>query len=314
MSYCQIKNRPFLHFVLGAIVIGVTSCDTEMELVQSIDQEFSGISSLDIESAFLDVTYTGDPNKQEVHLVGSLESSRNGNYSIEYRVDDDKLIIEVERRGIGTGKNRGYLNLTGPELMNLDLEAGSGNVVINKVSSGAFEFDGGSGNVELNNISAPLIELELSSGKIQASNLVGNVDLEISSGNATISKLEGNINAVGSSGKFMFSEINGKVNSSLNSGNGELNKVQEIGKLKISSGNYTVKDSSLGATTRFEGSSGNFDVQTSSNLQDFNFDLKSSSGNIVVGESSSSGSLKINNGSPYTVSGVVSSGNIRIRN
>ncbi|WP_439487406.1 DUF4097 family beta strand repeat-containing protein [Algoriphagus sp.] len=310
----QVKIRPFLHLVLGAIVLGLTSCDREIELVQSIDQEFPGISSLDIESAFLDVAYTGDPNKQDVRLVGSLESNRTGNYSIEYRVDGDKLIIEVERRGMGTGKNRGYLNLTGPELMNLDLEAGSGNVLINRVISKQFEFDGGSGNVELNNISAPIIELELSSGKILASNLVGNVELEISSGNATISKLDGNMNAVGSSGKFTFSEINGKVNSSLNSGNGELNKVQDIGKLKISSGNYSVKDSFLGATTRFEGSSGNFDIQTGSNLQDFNFDLKSSSGNITVGESSSSGSLKINNGSPYTVSGVVSSGNIRIRN
>ncbi|MCE7056078.1 DUF4097 domain-containing protein [Algoriphagus sp. AGSA1] len=314
MSNNQFKIRSFLYVVLGAIVIGVTSCTTEMELVQSVDQEFSGISSLDIESAFLDVTYIGDPNKQEIHLVGNMESNRSGNYSIEYRVDGDKLIIEVEKRGMGTGKNRGFLNLSGPEFMNLDLEAGSGSILIQNVSSNEFEFEGGSGNVELNNISAPLIELELSSGKIQASNLVGNVDVEISSGNATISKLEGNINAVGSSGKFTFSEINGKVNSTLNSGNGDLNKVQDIGKLKTSSGNYTVKESYLGATTRLEGSSGNFDVQTSSNLQDFNFDLKSSSGNITVGESFSSGSLKINNGSPYTVSGVVSSGNIRIRN
>lgn len=314
MKTKQIKFRLLALSTLGLALSSMTSCDTDLELVQSINEEFSGIASIEIESSFLDVTYQGNENAESVQLLGSLESSRPGNYSIEYRVDQDKLIIEVERDGIGAGNNRGYLNLSGPELMNIDLDAGSGNIQITHVSSQEFEFDGGSGNLELANVSAPLIDLELSSGKINATQLVGNVELEISSGNATISNLEGNINAVGSSGKFNFSQINGKVSSSLNSGNGSLSGVKEIGKLKISSGNYTVEDSYLGPTTRLESSSGNFDIQTDSNLDDFNYDLKSSSGNLRVGESTSSGSLKINNGSPYTVSGVVSSGNIQIRN
>lgn len=310
----QIKFRLLALSTLGLALSSLTSCDTDLELVQSINEEFPGITSIEIESSFLDVTYQGNENAESVQLLGSLESSRPGNYSIEYRVDQDKLIIEVERDGIGAGNNRGYLNLSGPELMNIDLDAGSGNIQITHVSSREFEFDGGSGNLELANVSAPLIDLELSSGKINATHLVGNVELEISSGNATISNLEGNINAVGSSGKFNFSQINGKVSSSLNSGNGSLSGVKEIGKLKMSSGNYTVEDSYLGPNTRLESSSGNFDIQTDSNLDDFNYDLKSSSGNLRVGESTSSGSLKINNGSPYTVSGVVSSGNIQIRN
>ncbi|MDR7132356.1 hypothetical protein J2X69_004723 [Algoriphagus sp. 4150] len=313
----KLKRIKFRLLALSAFCLGIaslTSCDSDLELVQSINEEFSGITSIEIESSFLDVTYQGNENSQSVYLLGSLESSRRGNYSIEYRVDRNKLIIEVKRSGIGSGNNRGYLNLSGPKSMNIDLEAGSGNILINNVSSQEFQFDGGSGNLELSHISAPRLDLELSSGKIIASYLVGDVELEISSGNATFSYVEGDITAVGSSGNFDFSQINGKVNSSLNSGNGSLNNVQEIGKLKISSGNYKVDASYLGANTRFEGASGNFDIKTDSDLNDFNFDLKSSSGNLRVGGSTSSGSLKIDNGSPYTVSGVVSSGNIQIRN
>lgn len=314
MKLEKIKFRSLALSALGLSFASLTSCYSDLELVQSIDQEFTGITSVEIESSFLDVNYQGIENAESVQLFGALESNKSGKYSIVYRVDQDKLIIEVERNGIGSGNSRGYLNLSGPVLMDFDLEAGSGNVQVNQVISQEFEFDGGSSNVELTNIHAPLIELELGSGRINASHLVGNVDLEISSGNASISHLEGNIDAKGSSGKFTFNFIDGRVNSSLNSGNGVLNGVQEIGKLKISSGNYSVKDSYLGPNSEFEGSSGNFDIQTASDLNDFNFDMRSSSGNLRVGDSTSSGSLKIDNGSPYTVSGVVSSGNIKIRN
>lgn len=314
MKTKQIKFRLAILVLLSSTIAALSSCDTNLELVQSINEEFSNVTSIEIESSFLDVTYLGNPNAESVQLIGELESSRAGNYSIEYKVDQNKLIIEVERNGSGAGNNRGYINLTGPELMDIELEAGSGNIQISQVSANEFEFDGGSGNVELADISAPELDLKLSSGRINAYDLVGNVELEISSGNATISNLEGDLNAVGSSGKFTFKMIKGKVNSSLNSGNGVLNEVQELGRLKISSGNYTVNDSYFGSTTKLEGSSGNFDIQTDSDLSDFNFDIKTSSGNIRVGESTSSGSLKINNGSPYTVSGVISSGNIQIRN
>ena len=312
MKVQQIKFRLLALSLLG---LGMTACDTNLELVQSIDEEFTGISSIEIESSFLDVNYQGIESGTSVHFLGALESNKAGKYSIEYSVDQDKLIIKVDKNGIsGSGNSRGYINLTGPVLMDLVLDAGSGNIKINHVTSDDFVFRGGSGNLELGYINAPEINLQLSSGRINAYELAGDVELEISSGNASITNLDGNINAVGSSGKFSFEKINGIVNSSLNSGNGDLNHVQELGRLKISSGNYTVDNSYLGANTKFEGSSGNFDIQTASDLSDFNFDMKTSSGNLKVGESTSSGSLKIDNGSPYTVSGIVSSGNIRIRN
>lgn len=302
-------------FALCLLSLSMTACDTNLELVQSIDEEFTGISSIEIESSFLDVNYQGIENAVSVQFFGALESNKAGRFSIEYRVEQDKLIIKLEKNGIsGSGNSRGYINLTGPVLMDLALDAGPGNIKISHLTSDDFVFRGGSGNLELEYINSPQINLQLSSGKINAYDLVGDIELQISSGNASITNLDGDINAVGSSGKFSFDKINGIVNSSLDSGNGQLSRVQEIGRLKISSGNYSVDNSYLGANMKFEGSSGNFEIQTASDLSDFNFDMKTSSGNIRVGESTSSGSLKIDNGSLYTVSGIVSSGNIRIRN
>ncbi|WP_339751501.1 DUF4097 family beta strand repeat-containing protein [Algoriphagus aquimarinus] len=314
MKLEQIKFQLSALIMFPLIFASLTSCDTNLELVQSVDTEFTDISVLEIDAGFLDVSYQGDENLDLVELVGSLESNRPGRFQIEYREEQGKLIIELKSSGGGSTNSRGEISLKGPARMEIDFKSGSGNSQIHNLILNKFDFDGGSGNLELTNISAEIIDLELGSGNIKASNLTGDLALKISSGNASVSNLKGNIDAVGSSGKFTFSNIDGKVNSSLNSGNISLNGIRELGKLKVSSGNCTVESSYLGAKTILESSSGNMSIRTNSNLDDFNFDLKTSSGNLRVGESTSSGSLKIDNGSPYTVSGVVSSGNIQIRN
>ena len=314
MRLRQIKFQVLALSIFGLGFASLTSCETNLELVQSIDQEFSEISSMEIDGGFLDIIYQGDQNISVVNLIGTLESNRPGKYEIEYQEENGKLRIELKKSGGGSGNARGKIYLTGPAFMELDIESSSGNVQIHNLISDEFEFDGGSGNIELTNVSSNVIDLELSSGNIVASDLTGNMELEISSGNASVSNLVGDLNAIGSSGRFKFSNIKGKVNTSLNSGNVTMTKIEELGKLKVSSGNCEVVDSSLGENTVLESSSGNITINTNSNLNDFNFDLRTSSGNLRVGESTSSGSLKIDNGSPYTVSGVVSSGNIQIRN
>lgn len=314
MKLKQIKFRTLAIFALSVSFATLSSCDSELELVQSIDEKFTDISAIEIDAEFLDVSYQGDVNSSVVELVATLESSKSGKHKIEYRTVQGKLIIEIESKGSGSSNSRGKISLKGPALMEIELESGSGNNQVHNLVSNVFEFDGGSGNLELTNIRAAIIDLELGSGNINAVDLTGDLEVEISSGNTSISNLKGNLDAVGSSGKFTFSAIEGKVNTSINSGNISMIGVQELGKLKVSSGNCTVENSYLGPSTNLQGSSGNFDIQTKSDLGSFNFDLKTTSGNLRVGESTSSKLLKIDNGSLFTVTGVISSGNIQIRN
>jgi hypothetical protein len=55
-------------------------------------------------------------------------------------------------------------------------------------------------------------------------------------------------------------------------------------------------------------------IQTDTDLSLFNYDMSTGSGKARVGESQSSGSLKIVNGSAHTIKGEVSSGTIEIYN
>jgi hypothetical protein len=90
--------------------------------------------------------------------------------------------------------------------------------------------------------------------------------------------------------------------------------VKELGTMRITSGNMTALNSGLGAKTQFNGTSGNFTVQTPSNLGDFNYALKAASGDLRVGNTTKEKTLDINNNAATTVKGNVTSGNITITN
>ena len=292
-----------------------SSCDTELEVVQSINEEFAGINQIEIESGFLDVIYRGDASMTTVQLDALLESNRSGRYQIDYREEPGKLIIELDQRNIGiSDRSRGYIYLTGPLEMEMDVEVGSGKATISNVIGDQMEFSAGSGRLIVQDVTGNSIAISAGSGDLDLVNLEGNTVIDIGSGRVTLNNLLGDISLNGSSGSFIIQDIEGMLHAKLNSGNMELSEVEQLGKLEVSSGRINAVNSGLSALSKFNASSGNIRIQTFSALNGFNYNLQAGSGKVSVGDNSSSGNLKIDNGSPYTVSGVVSSGNIEIRN
>ncbi len=308
------RNLLFL-FLISVSGTVFSSCEGSLEIVQTINEEYSGVTELSINSGFLDVSYVGDPTKTSVSIDAVLESSKPGRYMIEVDENNGVLTITLERNGSGTdGNHRGRLTLTGPQDIMFKLVGTSGDYRISQVNSPTFDIEMSSGNLDLNDISSTVINILLTSGKVEARNLTGDTDVEISSGNVLFEVVNGNVNAEGSSGVIRLNDVTGLVNAKLTSGNLDLDRVQEIGSLDISSGRIVCDDSGLGSATELISTSGNIEVQTPSILGDFNFDMSTSSGRVRVGDNSSDSELIINNGSAFTVVGRCSSGRIEIVN
>ncbi|GMQ24199.1 hypothetical protein Aoki45_08810 [Algoriphagus sp. oki45] len=293
----------------------LTSCFEDMDVVQRVDEEFAGIQVIEIESGFLEVNYQGIEGMQEVKLIGQLESSRGDRFKIDYTTEGDRLRIELDQKsGFGTGRNRGYLYLTGPKNMKLQIKGGSGEIKVLGIDHPVLEVSIGSGKIELADILSSEIHTEVGSGSFSANSIAGNLQGSACSGELKIQNMEGNVELVASSGKIDLSNIEGSVNAEMSSGRVHMDGVQELQTIKISSGTVDAQRVGLGPKTYLSGSSGNFRIQTFSDLNAFNFDLKAGSGKVEVGNRGSSGSLLIDHGSPYTVFGQVSSGNIEIKN
>ncbi len=313
--YRKSKLMTGITFII--ILALATSClNAELQIVSDIQEDFQGISKVEVNGASLEVVYIGQQGKGTVSLDAlSKSNSSNGN-KINFSVTGDKLIVTVNSSG-GLGLNRkseGYIYLTGPSEMEVDLEVGSGMLRAENVMADQVILSVGSGELRAKKIDAQSIRLSSSSGTLIGEELTGEVNASVSSGKMNLSQITGNLKADGSSGEMKFENVLGLVNASISSGNMEMNHIQALGRITLSSGRVVAKDAGLSDKTFLKASSGSFSIQTPSNLNAFNFDISAGSGTANVGESQSVGSLKINNGSPHTIVGDVGSGKIEIVN
>ncbi|MEX2512966.1 MAG: DUF4097 family beta strand repeat-containing protein [Cyclobacteriaceae bacterium] len=304
--------------VAGALMLHLilfTSClDPHLETVADIEESFAGITTIEVDAGFLPAEYVGDPDLEEVTLDALLRSNAGGSKDISYRVVGEKLTVTLENNGLGWGRSEGHILLSGPPNMSLQMHSGSGEVHAENVMGDKIHLEVNSGRIHAKNLTALEIYLSASSGKVMGENIKGNTLAEVSSGKLSIQQLDGNLDAESSSGNMEFKGVNGLLNAKLSSGNINMEQVQALGKVTLSSGNVKGRGIGLSEHSFLKASSGNISVQTNSNLAAFNYEIHTGSGRAKVGESESSGTLIIMNGSPHTIKGEVSSGKIEIFN
>ncbi|RZS98080.1 DUF4097 family beta strand repeat-containing protein [Cecembia calidifontis] len=306
-------------FLIGLVLSSLTSClGDDLSVVSEIQQDFEGITKIEVDAEFLEVQYTGASGRQVLSLNAELRSNSNKKFEVKYRVVGSTLVVTVEtnnRLFSGGAKGEGFIRLTGPRNMLLDLEADSGKVTVENVVSNSAEIEVGSGEIFVKNVAIPRLNVELVSGRGKLEDVLGDIEGNVSSGKLEIIRVEGNVEASVSSGEIILRDVTGLVTAQTSSGKIEMSNVRSIGSIYISSGQLFATNSGLSPQTALRASSGNIYIQTTSNLRDFNYNITVGSGSARVGTSqSTSGTLNINNGSSTTIRGEVGSGKIEIVN
>lgn len=285
------------------------------EVIVDTQKSYSNIAAVEVSGGWLDVSYTGG-NRADVNVEAYLESN-DKNQDIIFVTVGDVLKISYERSSKnsswGNNRNKGYIRITGPKEMKLDLKNSSGTVSVDGVSNDETNLRVSSGKVNAQNITGDL-RVKASSGSLNLNNISGDVTAGVTSGNANISNVHGDLDYESTSGSLDADMIDGELSVSLTSGNAKLSNIGSLGTLKFTSGNIRASNAGLSGNTQFNGTSGNFKIQTDSDLKAYNFSLKASSGNLKVGGINTGRNLEIDNGASDWVKGSISSGNITIEN
>ncbi len=311
-------NRSFHSiFFLG---IMLSSCFVpEKTVTRDYEEFFTGIGEIELEGRFLEVSYEGDENAEQVFLNAYLETAESSGMDIKFRKSGSRLKIEVvgDMNGgwnFGGNQHKGYISLTGPDDIRLNFKSNSGSIDVMHVKNRTIDLKVNSGSIKTMNIEADQINLTASSGSIKGEGFVGNINTQVNSGSINLIEVDGDVEAKGSSGSLKFEKIEGTVNAKVNSGSMRFVEVTGLGDLSVSSGNIRAERSGLSDKTNLNANSGSIRIQTDSDLRDYNYDLSANSGSVRVGESSSGKRLDIGNNAPHTIRGKVSSGSIRIEN
>lgn len=299
---------------LTLILALVSTWTLAQNVLVDTKKSYSGITRIEVESGWLNVTYTGG-SSSSVDVEAYLESNDTDQDIVFVTVGDVLKITHTRKQKnySWNTRNKGYITISGPETMALDVKGASGNITVTQVKSERTNLRITSGNLKANQIGGDLL-VKASSGNLTVDGVKGNVESALTSGNGNFFNVDGNLDYQSTSGSLDAKNIGGEVSVSLTSGKAKIENAGKLGNLQITSGTMQATGSGLGENTRFQGSSGNFRIQTNSNLKDFNFSLKASSGNLKVGRISSGKTLEIDNGSPTWIRGNITSGNISIEN
>jgi lia operon protein LiaG len=307
-------NTVFSKLSLAMALMLISTVAFAQNVLVDTKKSYPGIKKIEVDSGWLTVSYSGG-SSSSVNVEAYLESNDN-QQDIVFVTIGDVLKITHSRKQNNynwNSKNKGYINISGPEVIALDLKGSSGNITVENVKNENTSLRVSSGNLKATNLEGNLT-IRATSGNLTVSNVDGNVSAGITSGNANFNGINGNLSYESTSGSLEANQVRGELNVSLTSGNAKLNAIGSLGSIKFTSGNIKATDAGLGENTRFTGSSGNFNIQTPSNLKDFNFSLRASSGNLKVGGVNTGKSLELENGSGPWVRGNITSGNITIVN
>jgi lia operon protein LiaG len=299
---------------LALVLILISSAAFAQNVLVDAKKTYPGIKKIEVESGWLNVTYQGGSGS-EVNVEAYLESNDSAQDIIFVTVGEVLKISHSQKQNNynWNSRNKGYITISGPETISLDFKGSSGNISVKDVASEYTSLKISSGNLTASGIQGNLY-IKATSGNLNVSGVAGDITAGITSGNANFTAVDGNLDYESTSGGLEANDVAGEVNVGLTSGNAKLNNIGTLGSIRFTSGNIKATNAGLGENTNFSGSSGNFTIQTSSNLSTFNFSLKSSSGNLKVGGSNSSKTLEIENGSGPWVRGNITSGNITIVN
>ncbi|MEB2781282.1 DUF4097 family beta strand repeat-containing protein [Algoriphagus sp. C2-6-M1] len=300
---------------LAVAMMLITVVSFAQKVLVDANKNYSNIKAIEVSGGWLDVSFTGGTNS-DVHVEAYLESNEE-NQDIIFVTVGDVLKISYEQSSRtsswGNNRNKGFIKITGPMNIDLDMKNSSGTLTVDKVVGDQTNLRVSSGKITATNISGDLA-IKASSGALFIDKVSGNIDAGITSGNADINNVGGNLNYQSTSGSLTADRVKGQLSVALTSGNAKLSNIGSLGSMKFTSGNIRATNAGLSGNTNFNGTSGNFKIQTPSNLKNYNFSLKASSGNLRVGGINTGKNLEIDNDAAAWVKGSISSGNITIEN
>lgn len=299
---------------LALALLLISAAAFAQNVIVDTTKSYPGIKKIEVESGWLTVTYKGGTSS-EVGVEAYLESNDSDQDIVFITVGDVLKITHTKKQNNynWNTKNKGHIKITGPEAIALDFKGSSGNITVENVKNETTYLKVSSGNLTATNVAGDL-SIRASSGNLTVTNLDGNISAGITSGNANFTSVKGNLDYESTSGSLEANDIAGELNVKLTSGNAKMNNIGKLGSLQFTSGNMRANNAGLGENTKFNGTSGNFNIQTPSNLKEFNFSLKASSGNLKVGGINTGKTLEMENGSGPWVRGNITSGNITIVN
>lgn len=292
------------------VVYGLITNETQAVTVEE-SFEYSGIKKLQVDGMFFRVRAEGYSGNIVQGTIMIPKKLAEGDYvEVSHAKRENVLSIRVIKKKvvIPPFSDEAVIEIRVPVNTGLDIKTASGVIEIEKIDTDEIRLSSSSGKIHAKDLSAEGIGIKSSSGSIDISTCKGPLHIKSSSGRISAKEASGNISAFSSSGRQTYERIEGDIVAQSSSGNITIYHLTGTLDLKATSGDLEGHDVLLEGNSTFTTSSGRMNFEFDNNIDDFSFDLNSSSGILHVGQSRAKGRLVIGKGK-IKITGKSSSGN-----
>ncbi len=254
------------------LLLPVTILAQEMPVVAEANQSFDNISSVSVVGEFCKVDIREGAKislDAELRAVKELEG-----YAIDCVEEAGSLKIEVKKPESGWTSHTGFIKLTVPKGIAVNVQTTSGYITLEDLAGGDILAQSNSGKVSANAISAN-VTLKSKSASIKAENIIGQLNVSTKGGEHVVRNVEGAVSLYSSGGAMIIENVNGSLKTESTDGTQTIKEVKGDIYLKTKSGAMKLSNA--------EGKIGSLSVSGTLNLFDVTggFNLVATKGSII---------------------------------
>ncbi|MCG8580960.1 MAG: DUF4097 family beta strand repeat-containing protein [Bacteroidales bacterium] len=259
-------------YLLLLLLLPLSLMAQDMPVVASANKSFDNIASVKVIGEFSKVTVnTGN----KLHVNAELKAAKElEGYAVNCTEEAGTLKIEVTKPESGWTSHTGFVDLTLPAGIVLNIETTSGYITLKGLTGADIVAQSKSGKILATDITANT-RLQSRSASIKAENIKGQLSTKSKGGAHVVRNVDGATSLYSSSGEMIIENINGSLKTESTDGSQTIKEVNGEIYLKTKSGAMKLSDS--------KGSIGSLSVSGTLNL--FNvegvFNLVSTKGSII---------------------------------
>lgn len=229
------------------------------------------------------------------------------NYTVLHSVSRDRLQVWVERKfTLFNRGHRGQIVLEVPEDVELELMTSTGAVDVRDIAAERLSVETTTGRVQISQVAAAMT-VETSTGAVTITDAAGSFSVTTTTGSIEVLGVTGDVRAESSTGRHRYEKVIGDVNARSTTGRIEIDGLQGTVSLRTSTGNQEGRRLVLTGDSSFESSTGNIEMDLAGDIEQYEFDLRSSTGSLRAGGEESQRRLFLG-GTGFSIHGTSSTG------
>lgn len=273
---------------------------------ESGDFRYDQVTRLEVEADTFAVEIRATRGRQIEMTVENYPDS----YTVYHSMTGSTVEVWVERDfSLFSPPHRGKLVFNVPADVDLSLEASTGDVFATGLAGGDVRIETSTGSISVEELTDGAY-LRATTGRIDLRRSAGRFTVRSSTGPISIVDVDGDLEVSSSTGSQSYEQIEGDIDARSTTGRIELDDTTGRVKLHSSTGRQTGEDVQLTGDSSFESTTGSIEIDLVNDLAALEFDLRSTTGSLQVGNDRSQRRLFLG-GTGYSVLGSTSTGSQR---